>query len=113
MFPPLLLMGLATRFSAAALLVMMAVIQVFVYLDAHPTRGTWAAILLLLVARGAGEISLDHFIAQRWVRLSGHGSNHQLGMFSNGAKIFRAQARQVRPRIAMAWSDDARQALPG
>ncbi len=63
--PILLLVGLATRFSALGLLGMTAVIQIFVYPDAYPTHGTWAAILLFLIARGPGAISLDHWIALR------------------------------------------------
>ena len=50
----LLLIGLATRFSALGLLVMTAVIQIFVYPGAYPTHGVWAAVLLYLVARGPG-----------------------------------------------------------
>ncbi len=64
-FPALLLLGLATRFSAAALLVMTLVIQVFVYPDAYPTHGTWAAVLLYLMARGGGVLSVDHWLALR------------------------------------------------
>ena len=64
-FPALLLIGLATRFSAAALLVMMLVIQLFVYPDAYPTHGTWAAVLLYLMARGGGVLSVDHWLALR------------------------------------------------
>mgnify|MGYP003390328350 CR=1 FL=1 len=47
--PVLLLVGLATRFSAAGLLVMTAVIQLLVYPGAWPTHGSWAAILLMLM----------------------------------------------------------------
>lgn len=65
-FPVLLLLGLATRFSALALLAMTATIQVFVYPDAYPTHGVWAAVLLFLVARGAGPLSLDALIARRF-----------------------------------------------
>ncbi len=64
-FPALLVLGLATRFSAVALLGMTLVIQIFVYPDAWPTHGTWAACLLILMTRGAGLISLDHLIARR------------------------------------------------
>lgn len=64
LFPILLLVGLATRFSALALLGMTAVIQIFVYPAAYPTHGTWAAVLLYLVARGPGALSLDHAIAR-------------------------------------------------
>jgi len=65
-FPVLLLLGLATRLSALALLVMTLVIEIFVYPDAWPTHGTWAACFLLLMAQGPGKVSLDHLIAQRW-----------------------------------------------
>jgi putative oxidoreductase len=65
-FPILLLAGLATRLSAAALLVMTLVIEVFVYPGAYPTHGTWAAVLLFLIAHGGGRLSVDHWLAQRW-----------------------------------------------
>lgn len=65
-FPVLLLFGLATRFSALALLGMTLVIQVFVYPDAFPTHGLWAASMLYLMARGPGRASLDHAIARRF-----------------------------------------------
>lgn len=69
--PLLLLLGLATRLSALGLLAMTLVIQLFVYPGAYATHGTWAAVLLLLLARGAGAVSLDHWIAARrpaWTR---------------------------------------------
>ncbi len=65
LFPVLLVLGLATRLSAAALLGMTAVIQLFVYPDAWPTHLSWAAILLYLVARGGGAASLDRAFGVR------------------------------------------------
>lgn len=65
-FPILILLGLATRFSALALLGMTLVIQTFVYPGAYPTHGVWAAVLLYLMAKGPGVISLDHWIARRY-----------------------------------------------
>ncbi len=65
-FPILILLGLATRFSALALLVMTLTIQIFVYPDAYPTHGIWAAVLLYLIAKGPGKISIDHWIARRY-----------------------------------------------
>lgn len=62
LFPVLLLIGLFTRFSALALLGMTTVIQVFVYPDAYPTHGVWAAVLLYLMAHGPGKMSVDTFI---------------------------------------------------
>jgi putative oxidoreductase len=57
--PILLVLGLFTRFSALALLGMTAVIQIFVYPDAWPTHLSWAALMLYLIGRGAGPLSLD------------------------------------------------------
>jgi putative oxidoreductase len=65
-FPILLLFGLATRLSALALLGMTLTIQLFVYPDAYPTHGTWAAVLLLLLVQGPGKLSLDHWISRRF-----------------------------------------------
>jgi len=65
LFPALILIGLATRFSALALLVMTLVIQVLVYPGAYATHGVWAAVLLWLIARGPGSLSLDHWLARR------------------------------------------------
>ena len=62
-FPVLLLLGLATRFSALALLVMTLTIQAFVYPAAYATHGVWATVLLYLVARGGGRYSLDAFLS--------------------------------------------------
>lgn len=65
-FPVLILLGVATRFSALALVGMTLTIQLFVYPDAYPTHGTWLALLLLLVAKGPGRLSIDHWIARRY-----------------------------------------------
>lgn len=67
-FPALILMGFATRFSALALLSMTLTVQLFVYPDAYPTHGTWAAVLLYLMATGPGKLSIDHLIARRYAR---------------------------------------------
>lgn len=58
-FALLLLVGLATRLSATALLGMTAVIEIFVYPDAYPLHGAWAACLMILIKFGAGRLSLD------------------------------------------------------
>lgn len=59
LFPILLVLGLFTRPAAAALLGMTLTIQIFVYPDAWSTHLSWAAILLPLIARGGGRLSLD------------------------------------------------------
>lgn len=60
LFPLLLVLGLATRLSALALLGMTLVIQCLVYPQAWPTHGTWAVAWLLLIHSGPGRFSLDH-----------------------------------------------------
>src|SRR5277367_2239875 len=67
-FPILLFVGLASRFAALALLCMTLVIEIFVYPDAWPTHGTWAVCFLVVIARGPGLFSLDHFIARKLSR---------------------------------------------
>lgn len=65
-FPILLVLGLATRFSAASLLVMTMVIQIFVFPDAWwPVHSLWVALALVLLTRGAGLFSLDALLAHR------------------------------------------------
>lgn len=66
--PVLLMLGLATRPVALVLLGMTAVIEIFVYPQAWPTHIQWAAMLLVLLCRGAGAWSLDHLLRQRWMR---------------------------------------------
>lgn len=66
--PVLLVLGLATRPVALVLLGMTAVIEIFVYPQAWPTHIQWAAMLLVLLCRGAGACSLDHLLRQRWMR---------------------------------------------
>lgn len=65
LFPLLLVLGLATRLSALALLGMTLVIQVFVYPDAWPTHLSWATLLAYLAGRGAGPLSLDRALGWR------------------------------------------------
>ncbi len=65
--PLLLVIGLLTRLSAFGLLTMTMVIQIFVYPDAWWTvHAYWAAILIVLITRGPGAISLDHLLFRRW-----------------------------------------------
>lgn len=64
-FAVLLVLGLFTRLSALGLLGMTLVIQVFVYPDAWPTHLSWAGLMLYLVGRGAGAVSLDRVLGIR------------------------------------------------
>lgn len=64
----MLVLGLATWPVALILLGMTSVIEIFVYPQAWPTHIQWAAMLLVLLCRGAGTWSLDHLLRQRWMR---------------------------------------------
>jgi putative oxidoreductase len=59
LFPVLLVLGLFTRLSAAALFGMTLVIQIFVYPDAWPTHLSWVGLMLPLIALGGGRFALD------------------------------------------------------
>jgi putative oxidoreductase len=62
----LLILGLGTRLAALPLLAMIATIQLFVYPSAWPEHLVWSSILLYLLTRGPGSVSLDHLIARAW-----------------------------------------------
>src|SRR6266478_3960663 len=62
--PVLLALGLMTRL-AFVLLGMTAVIEIFVYPLAWPTHIQWAAMLLVLLCRGAGALSIDCLLWRR------------------------------------------------
>jgi putative oxidoreductase len=66
--PILLVLGLLTRAAALVLLGMTTVIEVFVYPQAWPTHIQWAAMLLILLCRGPGELSIDHLLWRRFAR---------------------------------------------
>jgi putative oxidoreductase len=63
--PFLLVFGFLTRPAALVLLGMTTIIEVFVYPLAWPTHIQWAAMLLVLLCRGPGKLSLDHVIWRR------------------------------------------------
>lgn len=65
LFPVLLVLGLASRFSAFALLIMTLVIEVFVYPEAWITHLLWATVLIYILAQGPGLLSLDHWLDRR------------------------------------------------
>lgn len=65
--PVLLVLGLATRPVALVLFGMTMVIEIFVYPQAWPTHIQWAAMLLVLLCRGAGGWSFDHLLRKRWM----------------------------------------------
>jgi putative oxidoreductase len=62
MFSILLFLGLATRLATLPLLGMVLVIQVFVYPQAWNEHLLWASVLVFLLSRGPGWLSLDYWI---------------------------------------------------
>lgn len=61
--PILLVLGLAARLGTLPLLAMTFVIQTFVYPENWAEHLTWATLLLLVLTRGPGVVSVDHIIA--------------------------------------------------
>ena len=64
--PILLVLGLATRLSAAALFVMTIVIQSVYPGGFWSFHILWFFVLLYVAARGPGCLSLDHLIARKY-----------------------------------------------
>lgn len=64
--PILLVFGLGARLGAIALLSMTLVIQIFVYPENWSEHLLWASILLYVLTRGAGVLSIDHALS-RWM----------------------------------------------
>lgn len=64
--PVLLVVGLATRFSALLLLGLTVLLNLYVMPHMlWSAQVYWAALLLVLVSQGAGAISLDHLLRAR------------------------------------------------
>ena len=59
------LLGLLTRMSAAGLLTITLVIQIFVYPNHWPEHLLWTSLLLYLIKYGPGSISVDALLLRR------------------------------------------------
>jgi putative oxidoreductase len=66
--PILLFLGLATRIATIPLLGMITVIQLFVYPNAYNEHLVWGSILVLLLTRGPGVVSVDYLIERMMKR---------------------------------------------
>jgi len=62
--PVLLVLGLATRLATLPMLGMTFVIEAFVYPEQWIEHLMWAAILLFILTRGPGPLSLDDLVAR-------------------------------------------------
>lgn len=58
----MLFLGLFSRLGALMLLGVVAVIQIFVYPGHWGEHLMWSSLLLLILARGAGVLSLDYLV---------------------------------------------------
>ena len=63
----LLFLGLGTRLATLPLFGMLAVIQIFVYPTAWPDHLLWGSILVFLLTRGPGSLSIDYLIERRFL----------------------------------------------
>ena len=77
--PVLLVIGLATRFSAFGLLVMTAVIQLVVPEGWANFHLPWAALAVAIIALGPGPLSLDHLIQRHFTVANQSCGRHPLG----------------------------------
>jgi putative oxidoreductase len=72
--PILLVLGLAARIATLPMLAMIFVIEAFVYPEDWLQHLSWAAMLLFILTRGPGLLSIDHFIARAWKRSGPQGA---------------------------------------
>ncbi|MDP1753376.1 MAG: DoxX family protein [Reyranella sp.] len=63
--PALILAGLATRLATLPLIVLTLTIQFMVYPVSYPDHLLWFAILVFILTRGPGPISIDALLASR------------------------------------------------
>jgi putative oxidoreductase len=63
----LVFFGLFARFGALALLGVVTIIQLFIFPGNWAEHLLWASLLLLIVSRGAGKISLDYLASRYFV----------------------------------------------
>ena len=64
--PVLLVLGLAARLATLPMLAQTFVIEAFVYPEDWIEHLTWASMLLLILTRGPGALSIDHWLARRF-----------------------------------------------
>lgn len=65
-FPVLLFLGLGTRFATLPLLIMTLVIVTLVYPSSWVESLLWTSVLMTLLIKGGGVLSLDYVI-ERWL----------------------------------------------
>src|SRR5262249_49997766 len=105
--PVLLVLGLATRLATLPMLGMTLVIEVFVYPEQWVEHLMWASILVLILTRGPGVLSVDHLISRRFLgdRQGGQGPWVPLGaVFCGKGGRRRRSAASGDGRCWFCWS---------
>ena len=69
----LLFVGLFTRLATLPLFGVIAVIQIFVYPNAWGEHMTWTALLLIVLFRGPGPLSIDYILSRFFGRAGARG----------------------------------------
>ena len=67
-WPIFLFLGFATRVATLPLLVMITVIQIFVYPQAWADNLLWGSILVFLLTRGPGALSIDQLVERYFAK---------------------------------------------
>lgn len=67
--PVLLVLGIASRLATLPMLAQTLVIEIFVYPEDWIEHLTWASMLLFILTRGPGVISLDRWVGPRLFRV--------------------------------------------
>lgn len=70
----LLLAGLFSRLATLPLLGVVAVIQIFVFPGAWAEHATWTALLLIVLFRGPGPLSIDYLLSRQTGQLRAGGA---------------------------------------
>lgn len=65
LLPIMLLFGVMTRWAALGIAIMTLTIQLFVYPSAYATHLTWLSLAGLLMWKGSGTFSIDHYWRKR------------------------------------------------
>ncbi|WPC73691.1 DoxX family protein [Vibrio porteresiae] len=65
LLPIMLLLGVLTRWAALGIAIMTLTIQLFVYPSAYATHLTWLSLAGLLMWKGSGTFSIDHYWRKR------------------------------------------------
>jgi putative oxidoreductase len=92
----LLFLGFATRLVTLPLFGMISVIQIFVYPNAWPDHVLWGSILLFLLTRGPGSISIDYLIERLLPAIRG-----QFASLLEGLERFPLSIIQLAMRIGV------------